>query len=290
MKWRKVAAVVLLLVFLPVLSRADYAQFYFENDILDPVDGTDRWYTDGWRLGYGFGEEHMVFVGQNMYTASDISIPLSEPPVGDRRYAAWLYAGYARWWPEWVDGAKTYTELTLGVTGPSALGEGTQKAIHELTNSTEPMGWDSQKDEDELAVQGYVKHQWSVLAGGRKGGDIHVGAALGNLVVAPEIGIVGKVGRGVTEGLPFDAIAVKAEPTPALYGYIGTVVRYVIHDEMLEQSDVNPRDTVLDIMLGVVWETKSGISITYQWTERTTQFTEQEEAARFGAIGLRYAY
>jgi hypothetical protein len=279
-------AVASLLLLLAPLVRADYVSFYFENDLLDPVDKTDRWYTDGWRLTYGFDTNAHAFVGQNMYTPQDISVPLTEPPKDDRAYNAWLYGGYGMWYePDWVVGGKWYVEGSVGVTGPSALGEETQKQVHEWVDSPTPMGWHTQSG-DRIAAQLHAKYQWAVTDGNWQGGVIHVGTSAGSVNIGAEAGLLMKVGYGVANSTPFDQIHVKGG-VPALYTYVGTVARYIAYDYFLMNSDVHPRDFVVDYVMGVVWETPYSVDVTYQWTHRTRQFNEQTEPARFGSIAVR---
>src|SRR5688572_23888991 len=99
------------------------------------------------RIGFGFGQE--------LYTPSFIgpSILL----VNDRPYGAWLHgslvlrrAGMAGDIPLMDE-----LELDLGIVGPEAFGEETQKWWHELTGYLEPKGWDNQLN-TEPAIQLYL--------------------------------------------------------------------------------------------------------------------------------------
>ena len=280
---------VLLAVFMwmaATVAVGDHFTFFLENDFLDPVDNDDQWYTDGWRATYGWDDRQSVFVGQNMYTPSDISKEIWEPTVGDRAYAAWLHVGYGRRSnPMWRDGV-LYTEASLGVTGPSALDEDIQSGMHDIFSGQDPKGWDSQAD-DRLAAQGLIKYQLRIQeVGSIQGGDVFVGSSLGNINVDVHGGLTYKLGYGLASSTAFDGITIKARES-ALYMYAGVVLRYVAYDYFLEVSDVDPRTVVVDNTIGLVWETPLGLDITYQWTHRTRQFVEQPEGARFGAIGVR---
>ncbi|NCO02841.1 MAG: lipid A deacylase LpxR family protein [Alphaproteobacteria bacterium] len=140
----------------------NYLSFSYENDLIG--GGTDENYTSGLRITY-FDTEATVpaplvelaeFIptfdlnettatfftfGQNIYTPQDITIrPLQQ---NDRPYAAWIYGsvGLATVTKDHID----ELEFTLGVVGPEALGEQTQKLIHRhLTNSDIPKGWSHQ--------------------------------------------------------------------------------------------------------------------------------------------------
>lgn len=145
----------------------NYLSFSYENDLIG--DGKDRYYTNGVRMTYfnvntvvpdliddaakaipGFDINATTgtyfTLGQNLYTPSDIRP--SGLMEGDRPYAAWLYGsiGLATLTEDHIDDV----ELTLGVVGPEALGEQTQKFIHTyITGSPIPQGgrtnWNSNR-------------------------------------------------------------------------------------------------------------------------------------------------
>jgi lipid A 3-O-deacylase len=147
-----------------------YLSFSHENDNLG--GGTDRHYTSGARATwfnaktdvpkfiddiaesiptFDINENTGTFytVGQNLYTPSDIKVATQQE--GDRPWAAFLYGsiGLATM-TESSDGGSAHVdelEFTLGIVGPEALGEQTQKFVHKnISKSPEPQGWDNQLD------------------------------------------------------------------------------------------------------------------------------------------------
>ncbi len=146
---------------------ASYLSLSIENDNFG--GGTDRFYTSGVRATWfdtninvppvidTVAEKIPTFdvnsststfytLGHNIYTPEDIKI--AEQPENDRPWAAFLYGSvglanvtYNETVPEHVD----ELEFTLGVIGPEALGEQTQKFIHKhVTDSPIPKGWKNQ--------------------------------------------------------------------------------------------------------------------------------------------------
>lgn len=140
----------------------NYLSFSYENDLIG--GGTDENYTSGLRITYfdtqtnvppiideladaiptfDLNETTSTFFtfGQNIFTPQDITVrPLQQD---DRPYAAWLYGsvGLATVTKDHID----ELEFTLGVVGPEALGEQTQKLIHRhVTDSDMPKGWSNQ--------------------------------------------------------------------------------------------------------------------------------------------------
>lgn len=134
----------------------------YENDLVG--DGEDKYYTSGVRLTYfnpnasvppvidriadavpefDINKTTSTFftLGQNLYTPSDITRKVPNPK--ERPYAAWLYGsvGLSSATSNHIDDF----EVTLGVVGPAALGEQTQKFIHKhITDSPAPQGWGEQ--------------------------------------------------------------------------------------------------------------------------------------------------
>ena len=144
-----------------------YLSISVENDSLG--GGTDRFYTSGVRAtwfdsdikvprilrnianempNFDFNDQTASFysIGQNLYTPEDITIRADQPD--DRPWAGFIYASVGmanitqnKNKPFHVD----ELEFTIGLVGPEALGEQTQKAVHKyVSNSPKPEGWDNQ--------------------------------------------------------------------------------------------------------------------------------------------------
>jgi len=138
-------------------------------------------------------------LAQDMYTPA----PNREPGRvadwrDDRPYAAWLYATAA---------ARVVSErslrtvaLSLGVTGPPALGELAQRTAHALTGvySRAPVGWNTQIG-FEPGVVVAVRQSHRVAARTPSGRAIidlvpHAGASLGNVLTEAEAGAQSRIG------------------------------------------------------------------------------------------------
>lgn len=143
-------------------SDHNYLSVSFENDIIG--NGRDENYTSGLRVTYFDVETPMPPVidklakaiptfdinpttstfftfGQNLYTPSNIGIAQNQED--DRPWAAWLYGSIGL--ATVTDNHLDELEFTAGVVGPEALGEQTQKLIHNhVTDSPIPKGWKNQ--------------------------------------------------------------------------------------------------------------------------------------------------
>jgi hypothetical protein len=146
-----------------------------ENDAVSTLKGTsDQYYTSGLRLGWTSGADAIgavAQVGRDIWGDGTTRVSLDitqslftprgtqlDPPNPlDRPYAGELLAtgGLIH------DGADTrdVIALSLGVVGPSALGEEVQNGFHNLIGDTPNRGWHYQV-QDQPAVQLLVQRSW----------------------------------------------------------------------------------------------------------------------------------
>ncbi len=99
--------------------------------------------SGAWRSGF--------FLGQAIFTPENLSA--FTPPANDRPYAGWLFGG-ARLTRE-NGTVLDKVEITLGVTGPAALGSDVQKFWHAafVPSAAHPNGWHAQlRDEPGLVL------------------------------------------------------------------------------------------------------------------------------------------
>ncbi|MCB1530619.1 MAG: lipid A deacylase LpxR family protein [Rhodospirillales bacterium] len=160
----------------------NYVSFSFENDSIGT--GTDRFYSSGERLSwfnvntpvppvidrladiiptFDLNEttSTLFTLGQNIYTPEDIRI--AAPQNNDHPWAAWLYGsvGLATVTDNHID----ELEVTLGLVGPEAMGEQTQKFIHRhVTNSAIPKGWAHQLDFEPGLILSWARRWPQALA------------------------------------------------------------------------------------------------------------------------------
>jgi len=161
----------LLAIVLNHLLYADTISFVFENDLFA---GTDQHYTNGLRLEWlseplddnqsdlsnrytnllykGVNalpllelDTHKKYnagmsVYQTMYTPRDINT--TEPNYSDIPYAGHLMFSFFLF--EYDEDVYDEYKLQLGIVGPASGAEAVQKMIHKLTDSSQPMGWDTQ--------------------------------------------------------------------------------------------------------------------------------------------------
>jgi hypothetical protein len=170
----------------PKVTKDDKGIFsvVWENDVLS---GKDKGYTNGIRFAYIASEEQSpeflrhasdylpmfakngekrigIAIGQNIYTPSNIETKTSDPK--DYPYAGWLYGSLGMF----SDTGKTLDNvvLTLGMVGPAARSEVTQKFIHKnITDSKRPQGWNNQLKDEPGFVLTYERKWREVFSASR---------------------------------------------------------------------------------------------------------------------------
>lgn len=297
-----------------------------ENDLFG--GGTDRNYTSGVRLGYidinsefpGFAhdladmlpvfdinETSSIFysLGQNLYTPE---ITQAEMDEGDRPWSAFLYGSV---------GMVTFTgnhsdeiEATLGIIGPAALGEPTQKWIHRhISNSPEPQGWDNQLHNEPGFMLAWQRSYPRYFAG--TSGHFYWSAApyygltLGNVMTYGQTGLSARIGPAsekwqdtplrVRPAMPGTGFFEIPEKTWSWYLFGGIEGRAVARNIFLDGNtfrdspDVDKNYFVGDANMGVAF-TYDRVRLSYTLVYRTKEFKGQEDPDLFGAISLGYRF
>lgn len=188
-----------------------------ENDAVSTRTGTsDRDYTAGIRLGYvsalgavgpvnslsqalwGDSSARLSLeLSQTIYTPADTQI--SPPNPQDRPYAGVLLATAGVIHES--ASVRDQFALSLGIAGPSALGEEVQNGFHDLIGDTGNKGWKYQVP-DQPAVSLAASRIWRISLADLGGIETDilpgVGATLGDVRIAVAGGAVLRLGQGLT--------------------------------------------------------------------------------------------
>lgn len=304
-------------------SDHNYLSLSFENDVIG--SGRDENYTSGVRLTYFDVETPMppvidklaeavptfdinpttstfFTIGQNIYTPSDITIAKQQDD--QRPWAAWLYGSV---------GLTTVTknhldelEFTLGVVGPPALGEPTQKFIHKhITDSPTPEGWDNQLEFEPGAIISW-RRRWPVWMTQNIGAfrlrlEPDVNVSLGNVYTYAGTGAMLTVG-------PFDDRIQDTPPRvkPAMAGtgffdtpdndlswylFTGVEGRAMARNIFLDGNtfsnshSVDKKPLVMDANAGIAL-TFDDYRLSYTANFRSKEFEGQKNNSLFGSITL----
>lgn len=307
----------LLACLMPRAARADTAtadadpgyqlQVFVENDLLA---GTDRYYTNGIKLGLGVlfqplqdlfkpmpawlldqlskenAKTHFgVFLGQSLYSPRNIRVAENQP--FDRPWAAWLYVGGVA---QRVEPTRLDTvEIDIGMVGPAALGEVVQSNWHALIGAPQPRGWDNQLP-NEAAFSASYLHKRKIAAGGVELIP-HAGVTFGTVMTLARLGGIVRIGQNMT-GFGPDTI----EPGGAMlqstrlahdgalragwewYGFVGGDYRLVAHNIFLDGTlfhaspSVDRRSRVYDLSAGFALRYKQ-LNFSLTRIHRSEEFT-----------------
>ena len=192
-------------------------QLYIENDSLG--SGSDRYYTNGIKLGGGVSAEPVIerlfqvpaeqvlrrvsdnrgdvqfglFLGQNLYTPKRITV--SQPQSFDRPWAAWLYIGGVAQNVE--DNRLQTVELDLGIIGPAALGKMVQTEWHKLVDADAPQGWNNQLRNEPGLLLAYLE-KWRYGPASGLQAVPHFGVTLGNVMTLLRAGGIVRAGHNMS--------------------------------------------------------------------------------------------
>lgn len=296
--------------------------FVLENDLFF---GSDRHYTNGVRFAWvpdaqravpewvlktaqlvpwfpvGGTIRHGYAFGQSMFTPSDIEE--KNPSKSERPYAGWLYGSIGLG----VESGHVVDQfgLAVGVVGPAAMGEETQKFIHRVVDAPQPRGWDTQL-KNELGVVATWQRSWRSLAranvlGHRADVSTHAGLALGNVFTHVGGGLMLRFGPSLPDdygpprihpGIPGSS---DFAPTKSFrwYAFAGVEGRAVARNIFLDGNtfrssrSVDKRPYVGDVQVGLVADWKDvRLSFTHVW--RSREFHGQDSHDRFGAFSVMF--
>ncbi len=330
---RAIAFCLLMLFVLPVQAQEGEGEseandrafsFTLENDLFTNLD---RHYTNGIGLAWADGGDaapawatraanlvpffqdegitRAVYgLGQNLYTPDNIRRGV--PDADDRPYAGWLYGsiGLLRQTPERLD----QLQLSLGVVGPAAMGEPTQKFVHKLIGSPDPRGWSTGLD-NEPAVLLVYQRSWRPERPKPIGTfeiDLtpNLGGALGNVFTYAEAGATLRFGPDLPDdygpprlqpGLPGSAFFGAPTRGFSWYAFAGVEGRAVLRNLFLDGNTFSDSRRVDKNLF--VGDLQIGLALTFGSFRlaavnvlRTDEFDGQKDADAFGGLSLSLLY
>jgi hypothetical protein len=302
------------------------AIFYTENDDWWPDTGTDKNYTNGFRLTINrnadifrlnrlplfrwvprhrgcheaAGEQTCistaVHFGQQFYTPDDITI--SELIPRDRPYAGWLYIGGS--WQAASDRKAVNTDLFVGFTGGPSLARQVQTQWHKVVGASVPRGWDNQIGDRLGLVLAHSRHR--VVA--EKGSTGHrwfeltpfIGGNAGNIMTDAYAGARAKVGVNITRDWTHSAIGPEAArrqaPRDTFEIFLsadarGRLVAYDAFIDAAKRHDLNRRIGVADGGVGVGLRIAS-FMVTYRVAFISREYDEAPTRHEFKALRFMY--
>ncbi len=300
-----------------------YLTLSFENDIFS---NTDRGYTNGVRAAYVLPENALPApavllldaipviephskkrvgfeVGQSMFTPEDIS----EKALikDDRPYAGWLYGSLV----VNADSGDTFDQLklTLGIVGSSSLAAQTQDAVHKITNSPDPQGWDNQLHDEPGIVLTYQKAWKQEFRSDFLGFGLdftpHAGLSLGNVFTHAALGGTMRFGFDLPQDYGPSLISPSITgsdffvPTDTFGWYLFTTVEgravgrniFLDGNTFKDSHSVDKRYLVGDLQTGIALTYKS-LRVAYTHVFRTEEFRQQDAGESYGGITTTFRF
>lgn len=177
------------------------------------------------------GSLNAYTLGQAMNTPQDITI--ENPSENDLPYSAMLFFNnsYLHITPTVADKIGT----TIGVIGPIALGEQAQKFVHGIIGSDEPLGWDTQLD-NELVFQFSRSRAWRTWSSPKDTVDIltHAEFNVGTILSGVQTGFFARYGKDLTSSYATTLLSSSRSTNPVAinngwYVYAGATAGYVFN-------------------------------------------------------------
>lgn len=305
----------------------DALHFEFENDLFA---GEDRYYTNGFRIGWTRSEGKVppwlqsvadtlpffvrrddpgrlkaaIHLGQNMYTPEDIERATPDPE--DRPYAGWLYLNFSM--SEEHGDRLDRLQVTLGTVGPASLADRTQREVHSWSSAPEPQGWEHQIGNEPTLMVAYERQLRSRArrAPNGWGADLtpHWGAAAGTPFTFANAGAIARVGRNLPRdyGPPRIGPALSGSHTfessarTGGYAFAGVDTRLMLYDLFLDGPvfrdgpSVDKHPLVGELTAGFVFHV-GGVRLGYTHVWRSREFSGQAKgAAEFGSLHATWQF
>ena len=304
-------------------DRSGFWSLELENDLWGSED--DRFYTGGWQFSYSSPDPPPAYleriselvpfyasgttgyygfnIGQKIYTPENIET--SSLQENDRPYAGWLFVEsfighryYDRGDREKINGLI----LTLGIVGPAALGEETQRLIHTLTGTDDPEGWDNQL-ENEPGLNLTYLHKWRYIFDfdepRQYETSLHTGLTIGNVYSYASAGFMLRWGQHLKDDIGPPTIGPGFPGLPAFnpnrqanwYLFAGFEVRAVARDIFLDGNtnvdspSVDKETLVGDFQFGAAIHFRDA-RIAFSQMVRSREFEGQPENTRIGLINF----
>jgi hypothetical protein len=288
-----------------------------ENASISSASLTDRYYTNGLRLGWTSGvgqvpqflqragralwfdgdQRIAIDITQQIYTPANTKATV--PPAGDRPYAGVLMANFTLL-QDTPDHRSSMT-FGIGMVGPAALGEEVQNGFHDLIGQGRNNGWGAQLH-NEPVFQITSERTWRLRTGQVGPVDTEIlpslTGAVGTLRVYAQTGVVFRFGQGLDgdfgaprlrPGLTGGTAYTQTRPF-AWYVFAGADGRIVGHDLTLDgntfESSPHVKSELLvgELQFGfaVLWH---GVRVSYTHVLQTDEFHHQTGGLhQFGSL------
>ena len=239
---------------------------------------------------------HTYAFGQDIYTGELVPEDTT-PAKGTRPNAGWLYVQESSRYER--ANRLDETSVTLGVTGPPALGETTIKIVHAFApDYNRPVNWDTQLPFEPGVILAWDHTERALAIGeGRKfGADLepHAGASLGNILTEARAGVTVRTGFKMQHPWLLAAID-SSDTTPAVTFFADATVHGVARNEFLagtlfsSSPRVDARPLVTEYQAGVTFRLEQ-ISISWIAHQLSSEYDSRSKGHAWSRLSVEYRF
>jgi hypothetical protein len=199
------------------------------------------------------------------------------------------------------------TSFDVGIVGPSALAEQTQRAVHKAVGADKFLGWDHQLgDEPVFRILHERFRRWDIKPT-RRFADFttHYGGSIGNLATFANAGAELRIGKSLPDNFGTATTLSYGQNTPpahwggsssrpSIHGFVAVDARAVLHDITLDgntlrdSASVEREPLAAQLAVGVAIDVRQW-QATLGATYRTKEYETQDREASFGTLTFRRA-
>lgn len=235
--------------------------------------------------------------GQSMGSPEDITV--ADPPLDDIPYSGALLFNNMS-----ISVYKDHADsigIILGMVGPSALGEQTQKFVHKLIDADEPQGWDTQLHDEAIfqLSRGRVDRLWE-SAGGNADflslNEIRAGTLSSQISSSALI----RYGKNLDRSFASALLSRSRTSNPVAvdgnwYAYIGVGIEYVFNEIFTDGNtykdsrsiDTDSSRVGLTSGLAISWDR---LSVSFAINDFNITDSKASQFTRFGTISVAWKY
>ena len=239
---------------------------------------------------------HTYAFGQDMYTGQLVSGDTT-PVVGTRPNAGWLYVQES----SRIERTNRLdeTSVTIGVTGPAALGAVTQQLVHAIAPAyNRPINWSTQLPAEPGLILAWDRTERVLAAGEGKflsaDVELHAGASFGNILTEARAGMQARAGFRMQHPWLLAAID-SADTTPALWFFADATLHGVFRNEFLagtmfrSGAHVDERPFVPEYQLGVTFRLEQ-VYISWVAHQLSSEYFSRASGHAWSRIALEYRF
>lgn len=252
------------------------------------------------KVNFGLSFNHQIYTPNNTNARQLLD--------RDRPYAGWLNFAFS---VQLKNRHRAQSlDLSLGMVGPSALGEQVQNGFHRFVGTTTAQGWSHQLG-DEPAVQLSYQQRIQFVQLRNTAGTYFdlipvVGAGFGNVLVGLHSGMIARVGWNIPDDFGparpsasetdsfVEATSTSGKSKPSFYVFGGVRGNGVLRNMFLDGNTIRPSHRVTKYPVTAETELGFGlqvspINVVWRYIVRSPEFEENSGFNSYASVGVTYS-